>query len=234
MSRWVSALLLWLLATCAHSQIVYETSASGVAGGVTSVSTASITFAGANRYAHIGVYSETQTVTSVTCWAGAQSATLVESTANSALWIFGLIAPTAGSTTCTANFGATCTRCAIAVVQYTGVHQTTPRGTAVEAAENEFGPGATVNATSASGELVVDVASSVGTVWDADGSQTERIDLDDFDSTFRSFGMSEEAGAGTVTMSWTGTGAEFTNIIAVPLKPVAGSSSGLLRRRRGN
>lgn len=225
-------LLLLLVGAAAHSQIVYETSASGVAGGVSSVSTASITFAGTNRYAHIGVYSETQTVTSVAC--GAQSATLVESTANNALWIFGLVAPTAGSTTCTANFGATCTRCAIAVVQYTGVHQTTPRGTAVEAAENEFGPGATVDATSASGELVVDVASSVGTVWDADGSQTERIDLDDFDSTFRSFGMSEEAGASTVTMSWTGTGAEYTNIIAVPLKPVAGSSSGLLRRRRSN
>jgi hypothetical protein len=219
----LAPLLLLFVGAAAHGQIAYQTSASGVAGGVTSVSTASITFAGSDRYAHIGVYSETQTVTSVTC--GAQSATLVESTANNALWIFGLVAPTAGSTTCTANFGATCTRCAIAVVQYTGVHQTTPRGTAVEAAENEAGPGATVDATSASGELVVDVASSVGTVWDSDASQTERIDLDDFDSTFRSFGMSEEAGAATVTMSWTGAAAEFTNIIAVPLKPAGGASS---------
>lgn len=234
MKRFILGALLALIAVCANGQIVFQTSASGTDGGVTSVSTASITFAGSDRYAHIGVYSETQTVTSVTC--GAQSATLVESSANSALWIFGLVAPTAGSTTCTANFGATCTRCAIAVVQYTGVHQTTPRGTAVEAAENEAGPGATIDATSASGELVVDVASSVGTVWDAHASQTERIDLDDFGSTFRNFGMSEEAGAATVTMSWTGTAAEFTNIIAVPLKPVAGGggSSGLLRRRRGN
>lgn len=97
---------------------------------------------------------------------------------------------------------------------YTGVHQTVPFGTHATADGSSGTP--SVNVSSASGELVIDTLAfrSSPTV---DGSQTQRSNRAGNGPEIYG-ATSEEAGAGTVTMSWTGSSAEWT-MIGSPLKP---------------
>lgn len=105
---------------------------------------------------------------------------------------------------------------------YNGVDQTTPTGTGVAnfAASNP----ATVDITSAAGELVIDSvyvkeASSNEVVG---AGQTQRYLFTDGQSFAN--GGSDEAGAATVTMSWTTSGAQYWIILASSLKPVAATT----------
>jgi hypothetical protein len=94
-----------------------------------------------------------------------------------------------------------------------GVHQTTPRGTVVSS-DGTSGT-ASVNATSASGEVVIDGAAVSGAnPMTAGGSQTNVYKIDTNDP----IGGSQQPGAGTVTMSWTFSSTTWI-IGAVPLKP---------------
>lgn len=108
---------------------------------------------------------------------------------------------------------------------YSGVHQTTPHGTSAKATGATTTP--TVNVSSASGELVVDGCINVDAGFTATGAgQTAR----GADATFGTnpdiaLRASDEAGAGTVTMSYTTASSTYGwATIAVPLKP-AGSTT---------
>lgn len=203
--------------------ITFDAAASTSNGGVTGLST-SHTSSGSNRGVLIGIHAEGGvTISSLTY--GAATPTLVDSTANGIGHVYFLAAPTTGGQTVSVNFSASSSRCAMGIVSYNGSVGALSVAAFENPAENAAGPDATATISSATGQLVVDMATCVGTVWAAGAGQTERVSLDDFSATFRSFGMSEEAGASSVTMSWTGTGAEFTNIIAVAIQEAAGAAA---------
>lgn len=106
---------------------------------------------------------------------------------------------------------------------YNGVHQTTPFGTAAVAGiDDPAGSPATVNVSSATGELVVDACNlpMVGGTVTAGANQTKRASSYEPVTTGSSLSQSEEAGAESVTMSYTYTGSEPWGIVAVPLKPI--------------
>lgn len=115
-----------------------------------------------------------------------------------------------------------------AASDYTGVDQTTPTGTAVTASGSSGTLAPTVDASSASGELVLDVggnpnSAAIATVG---AGQTERLNLTNSGSDPRSNTFaSDEAGASTVTMSWDLSLTRNWALIAVPILPAASSAN---------
>lgn len=99
---------------------------------------------------------------------------------------------------------------------YTGVDQSTPKGTPVTATGTSTTP--SVTATSAVGELVVDVTTANAALTIGAG-QTSRY----IETTVVATGGSEEAGAASVVMSWSQASAAWASV-AVPLKPAATST----------
>lgn len=102
-------------------------------------------------------------------------------------------------------------------VSYKGVDTSDPIGTPVTAGVTSNNISAV--ASSSVGELVVDTvgARNAGSLDLTVGAgQTQRYNQK---TTGRSCGGSEEAGAGSVTMSWTADVSDELTLIAVPLKP---------------
>lgn len=97
------------------------------------------------------------------------------------------------------------------------VHQTTPVGTSAKANGNSGT--ASVNVTSAAGELVVDAVTcddSGGTTHTVGAGQTAQYDRSQ--SGEGAFGSSE-TGAASVTMSWTFSPSRTWTTCAIPFKP---------------
>lgn len=144
--------------------------------------------------------------------------------------IWRLLAPATGSNTIEITMSSSVAIIEGFGVSYTGVHQTTPTGTDASANGNSSAPSVTVS--SAGGELVVDVvgikAADATETLTAGASQSSRGEEGSYDgvSLYAYGGVSEEAGAASVTMSWDATPASDVWAIAgVPLKPLAGTSS---------
>ena len=95
---------------------------------------------------------------------------------------------------------------------WTGVHQTTPLGTAGNATGTSST--ATVNVTTVSGDAVVDTVSTANAVT-VGASQTQRWNLSQ--AGFKGAGSTEDATTTTTTMSWTFVSGDWA-ITAVPLK----------------
>lgn len=119
---------------------------------------------------------------------------------------------------------------------YTGVDQTTPIGTPNSATGATATP--TVNITSASGELVVDAIYhaqwAAGTAHTAGAGQTARVDVADSGDGNGFLGMSEEAGAASVTMSWsTGPATQAWAIGGVSLKPAGAVADNVYNPTQG-
>jgi hypothetical protein len=141
------------------------------------------------------------------------------------MWIYRLVAPDTGTHDLVVDYSANPTvGSVVGVMTFTGVDQGTPLGTFVSAdGEND---NATVDVSSASGELVFDtVATSWGALNAAGTGQTERWSM-----TYGGGGDSEgrgstEAGASTVTMSWSlDYSGQGWAIGAVPIKPTANTA----------
>jgi len=98
---------------------------------------------------------------------------------------------------------------------YATVNQTTPHGTVAKTNSGETAE-ISVNVVSAVGELVVDACHEYNNTPGVGAGQTQRSAQS---TTIARMGTSEEAGATSVTMSWT-TGYHAT-LLAVPLKPTA-------------
>jgi hypothetical protein len=107
-------------------------------------------------------------------------------------------------------------------VSFTGVHQGTPLGTFASAAASGLSV-PTVNVSSAVGELVFDTVAMKADVVTVDPSQAEQWNLcTDGGCSNVGGGASTEAGAASVTMSWTPIDDRWA-IGAVPIKPAATS-----------
>lgn len=135
-----------------------------------------------------------------------------------------LVAPDTGAHDVVVTYAGSNDECIAGAVSYTGVDQSTPVGTFAGANAGTGNP--TVNVSSATDELVVDgvyvAAHQTADTLTVGGSQTQRVNNEDSGDGYGVLGMSEEAGAGTVTMSWTETANSDWRTGGIPLKPATG------------
>lgn len=134
---------------------------------------------------------------------------------------WGLLNPDAGTFTCQVSFAGVATPLSIAVRAYTlaGVDGTTPVGTGVKATGTSSGP--SVDAASQTDGLVIDVLTVPSAIlsMSVGAGQTQRMNIDPF--SVGRHGSSTEAGAASVTMSWTLDASEDWAIAAIPVNPLA-------------
>lgn len=214
---------------------VYDNSASTFSGAnVASLTTASWAIGGSDRYLVAGIGSGAATPVDPTemRWGGSAGTLLTKFGttqslgANWKLSAYGLLAPTAQTSTLYGLWPSTQDETAISGVSATGVDQTTPTGTVATAAGTDTAP--TVAVTTAADDFVVDV------IWFGDSSgasrtltvgagQTSRQEIEGANLVYEGMGMSTEVATGTsTTMSWTISGAvDNWGIQGIPLKPVA-------------
>lgn len=195
--------------------------------------TCSITGASAtNRCALIGILNDSTPPSSVTF--GASACTLLASQGR--IHIYSVIGQPSGAQTVTANQGAA-TNTIIGVAQFTA-DGALSFGTAVTNTNAEQ-TSLSVDVTSATGQLVVDVAQLVQASMTVGAGQTAIMNLPTggspptgHDVGFLSFGMSYEAGAATTTMSWSASGTAGDNdIIAVNIIEAGGGGGSIGRGR---
>ncbi len=117
------------------------------------------------------------------------------------VYIYSLVAPAVGTADVEITFDSALDEGAIAgVMTFTGVDQTTPLGTFASAQGDDSTP-ATVNISSASGELVFGVASSEYEALTASSGQDQHWNMSISGASTNGAGGTD-AGAPTVAMSW--------------------------------
>ncbi len=168
------------------------------------------------------------TLTTVT-YGGAEATALHNSLSVAAdikmsLWLYKN--PPAGGSTVQANFSEAINGTTIRVSTYSGVDQTTSTGSV--ATNSGSSTTASVDVSSAAGELVIDAVGSglnAGSTGSATvgADQTSRANFA-VSGNHRHLG-SEEPGAGTVTMSWEYNATRVWGSIGVALKPAGDSAS---------
>src|SRR5437899_4287912 len=169
---------------------------------------------GATRLLIVGVTDDNNRgVPSVTYNAVAMTAIGSKSNGNLLVSMFRMVNPPSGTFAVKVTWGGGNNVGEVGAISFTGVDQTTPLGTFVTASASTTTP--TVNVTSAAGELVVDTVGATGGTLTVDASQAQRWNLT---QTVRG-GGSTEAGAATVTMSWSLGTSNAWATIAVPVKP---------------
>lgn len=196
-------------------------------GSLASVSF-SHTVAGSDRYLLLGIsrgYSDNvATFTTAPAYNGV-TMSFVETSglsggAQSRVDVYGLVAPDTG----THNVTFACStggdgRTGCIARSYTGVHQSTPIGTAVGAVGSSTT--VTVDVSSAADELVSDfIHCESGTAVTVGASQSSIVSQTTVAA--KPYASSDEAGAGTVTMSWTCGNLDWATV-GVPIKPAGAS-----------
>ena len=213
--------------------IAYDAT-SGVATGWTTSDSFSHTCTGSDRLLLVWVFFDrgngTYTVSSATY--NGVSLSQVTTFGNGAQYVelWRLVAPATGANTLALSYnnaGPTA-KVAVRAVSYTGVDGTTPLGSLSSATGTSKTP--TVTLSSASGELVADFVSpySAGIDLTVGSGQTSRAEVDNASSGFVCYGVSDEAGAASVTMSWSWTSANDSWFIgAIPIKPTGAAAGGI-------
>lgn len=224
------AALVWPVS--AHAQIAYDNAgASTYAGASTTSGTLSFTTgSGSNRVLYVCIshdqgadnYVDSVTYNSVSM---TELYDVAPSPGFVPMVVYRLVAPSAGTFNVSVTFTFSVTANVIAAVSYSGVDQGTPDD-GVDAANGENSqPSNTV--TSAVNDVVVDCLAAVADMALTEGAgQTERLDQS-WASGGGRMGISEEAGAASVTMSWTlATDNNWTDV-SLSLNPAAvgGSTS---------
>lgn len=133
------------------------------------------------------------------------------------LWY--LLAPTSGTANIVVTLSATVDATAGAI-SFAGVNQTAPLGSVAGSQGTDQTPSVTI--VSAVGEVVADVMSANGDsgAVAVGANQTQQWNQNTGTSDANEFGaQSTEAGAASVTMSWSLTNANKWAILAVPIKP---------------
>lgn len=220
----------------AWSQITFDAASSGNGSG-TSLTYSHTTGSGSNRALIVDVtlYADaSQTVSTVT-YNGASLSLITSCTAATGgvrveQWY--MVAPATGTADVVVTPSATTPAIASTASSYTGVNQSTPLGTCATATGTSTGP--TVDVTSASTDLVVDALGfwgSGGSVSPTVGAGQTFRDDDFFQHAFGRFynAVSTEAGATTVTISWTIDGSHNWALVGTPLKQASGGGGSASR-----
>ena len=203
--------------------LTFDATATGNSSSGTSLSWSHTTTTNSDRILIVGVsWRGTGSVSTVTY--NAVSMTSIGSASgpnNTKMEMFRLVSPSTGTNTVQVTFTGSIDGSVGGSYTFYNAHQSSFGTFASNTGSAGVSP-ATVDVSSASGETVVDCVS-----WDrspamtAGGGQTERWDADDNGDADIRGGGSTEAGATTVTMSWTG-GSEGWAIGGVSVKPVFG------------
>jgi hypothetical protein len=233
----LTIVLFLLSSVAALGQVAHDVSSAAQSlNGGTSASW-SHTASGSNRYARVGFGASggsAPTASSITYGGSAMTSVAVRSDAGLAATaaIYGFIAPATTSQTISITFDTNAYGAA-GSSSYTGVHQTTPSGAAFTNTASGAAQSVSVTVTDAvTGDMVSDVMKhyeSLGLNPTVGAGQTQRW-LGDDGSFNENAGASDEAGAASVTMSWTGTSAQTQQwvIAAAAIKQAGGAPA---RRR---
>lgn len=127
---------------------------------------------------------------------------------------FYLVNPATGSHNIVVTFGQSNIYALTSATSFTGVHQSTPVGTATTA--TGYSATASTTVTSAAGEVVIDGIYASNTPIARDGSQSLLWQSTDAGI---SGGSSTKLGSDSTVMQWTWTGNVYWAIGAIPLKP---------------
>lgn len=212
-----------------HNSVAFDAATEGFELSGDGVLSVSHTASGVNRAVFIGsgIRSlDTITATSSASYGGSSATELWD--VSMATYFgnagYSLVAPAAGVQTVTVNSSDTTPdEQGISVISMTGVHQTTPNGTAVTAIGNSTAPSVTVSAPAAD-SLVIDNLITEAMPRDTVGAnQTERTSPGGTDFLFQ-YGSTQLGSDGGV-MSWTLTNASPWRIGAVEFK-AAGAGGG--------
>jgi hypothetical protein len=225
-ARLIAIITLWLAcAGVSWAQPAVDAVTSTTVGVVTSASFAH-TATGSNRLAIvcIGYVDPSQAVISTVTYGGA-AMTLIGSPP-AGLAMYRLVAPATGSQTVVVGWDAFTSNGKLGVITYTNVDQTTPLGTFASA--SGASSTAEVNVSSATGELVNDCMFALAGTITIGAGQTSRWEQE---ASGVGVGSSTEAGAPTVTMSWSLSAVEDWNIGGVSIKPVSTAPADFFRRR---
>ena len=202
--------------------VAYDGEANVTAGlnGVTSVTLSGKTTAGSNRCAiwHAGWGDDLSNITTITyAGTGMTSAVVVDGSGITGA-IYRFLNPTTAGSDVAVSWGAAVYG-ACGCSSYNGVDQTTPVSGTANATNLSSTP-ATVNITSATGEVVVDGCGQAYATPTVGAGQTQVFNSDGGSGFYFGLG-SREAGAATVTMSWTFSGNQGWVIVAASLKAAA-------------
>lgn len=198
--------------------LAFDAAASTFGDGVSSLSW-SHTCSGSERLLTVGVSMTAgpmPTVDSVTY--NGVALTRIGTATNGGGWakveLWRLIAPATGAHTVAVTLSGA-GDLAAGAISFTGAHQTTPAGTFASAQGTSATP--SVNVSGAAGDIVIDcLMVDQGTAPTVDASQVQR-----WTHNWAANGSgSTEAGAATVTMSWSSTNADWL-IGGVAVKPAA-------------
>lgn len=142
---------------------------------------------------------------------GGQNLTLIRNTVYSGgtprAVAYYLANPPSGSNTLAGSFDGA-NKYTVSATNVNGVNTSNPVDGATSA-EAKGGTSISVDVTSPSGDLAMDIVCSLGSSLTVDGSQSQQFNLEPTGSGERS-GGSSEAGSGTTTMSWTKDGGKET------------------------
>ena len=143
--------------------------------------------------------------------------------------LFRLIAPATGThDVVLSTAGGTNGRFYAACASYTDVHQTTATGALTTRFDQNHASPISEDISSAAGERVVDGAILYGSAVQLSVGAGQTLRAENYNGgNGDDVAISDEPGAGTVTMSWThGAATPTYAYFAVPLKPVAGGGGG--------
>jgi len=228
-------LLLLLLTRVAFGAIALDTAASNGSAGASPI-TWTHTVSGSNTILFVGLSMRDRTTTISAVTFNSVAMTFLDSSIQSGQahqsHLYYLTNPDAGAHTISISTSSSITRTGCSI-SFTGVNQSAPLGTQ-QKNSGDFTT-TTVDVSSAAGELVMDfigVGGVTGLALTQGGGQTKQVEQ--AQGTTETGSISTEAGAGTVTMSWSWTGAFFRDQIAVPVKAAGGVPilASQYRRRR--
>ncbi len=179
---------------------------------------------GSYRLMLVGISQKNKEVTSVKY--GNTSLTLVgenTSSGNARMHLYSLINPPSGTADVEVTLSANPDKgIVVGVTTFTNVNQSTPFGSFnSDKGNNSL---ATVNVTSATGEVVYDVATYRNTTMTADASQSVLYNINT-GGEIKGGGASTKPGAASITMSWAGAESKEWAIGAVSIKPAVSTVS---------
>lgn len=225
MIRLILTCLLSLIPAMGWAAIAHDVTSTFSANSASSISGTHTPTSVTNGFVKICVSWQSGTLGTLdTVTYGGNAATLVDgqtetSSTDKRIEMWRYVGPVGGGSTVTATLNGTKNDIRMSVTTYTGVHQGAPLGTQVKS--NTFSSTPSTVVSSAAGELVVDcglTGASAGTITVGAG-QTQRANFGD--ATNHQHLGSEETGAASVTMSWSGGAAFLSALVGVPLKPAA-------------
>lgn len=141
-----------------------------------------------------------------------------------------MINPPTGSQTFSYQFNGSVFDSGVVIRSWNGADQTTPYGTPVQATGSSTTP--TVNASSATGEFVIDGMLIIHSGTLSVGAGQTQVANAVAPNGYIKYGGSYAAGAGTVTMDWSNTSSQFWATVAVPVKPSSGAPAGQASAKR--